>query len=504
MLPPQLRKAVEAAHQTAQQQMQERRNEEDGRLSAQEHSRLAELQKQRAHLEMRQLQAEAGLLTKAQAQVAAAGLEWLYDDPKTSAQAREREREAYLLGKPIPDAAPKADESLEQRVAESVTQAAPVLLPTQDRLRKLREDPLLLIRQAELAQQQAQEANPLLQLQQRQQMQARAAAGGLRDSGKAVKKESRKKGKKKEKKKKQKEKKRTKKTRTRHTRSSSSSSSSSSSEDEGRRRPAERGSRGGREKLEEGGRFERSRSRDRQMRRRSLAYKDEVEATSSRRRDREEDREHRQPNSTDTSNDRRADAPRTTHTPHTPHTPTSSSSSSSDCSSRREGHLEGSGGVRVYGPSYAGAGSDSPAPFRVAEELLPPLAIRQKALALAEAQRNKAAARDTVLSLNASAVTDANANEMDAEQKLRAMQEEGLRREAEKQRRSELVLLKEKVEERIEAQRRALFDATEETRGLRPKVTCSSAVESAREVTLKVRRLQQSMNDLGASNKELR
>lgn len=31
-----------------------------------------------------------------------------------------------------------------------------MLLPTQDRLRKLREDPLLLIRQAELAQQQAQ------------------------------------------------------------------------------------------------------------------------------------------------------------------------------------------------------------------------------------------------------------------------------------------------------------------------------------------------------------
>lgn len=56
MLPPQLRKAVEAAHQTAQQQVQQKQNEEDGRLSAQEYSRLAELQKQRAHLEMRQLQ----------------------------------------------------------------------------------------------------------------------------------------------------------------------------------------------------------------------------------------------------------------------------------------------------------------------------------------------------------------------------------------------------------------------------------------------------------------
>lgn len=123
-------------------------------------------------------QAQAGLLTKTQAQVAAAGLEWLYDDPKNSAEAKERERvghvgvectpwavifllargmlgkqdafpnccgshlhirlipagtltvdvhclhsfqEAFLLGKPLPNTAPKVDESLEQRVAESAT-----------------------------------------------------------------------------------------------------------------------------------------------------------------------------------------------------------------------------------------------------------------------------------------------------------------------------------------------------------------------------------------------
>ena len=56
MLPRQQRKAVEAANQAAQQQVHQRQNESDNGLSAQEYSRLAELQKQRAHLEMRQLQ----------------------------------------------------------------------------------------------------------------------------------------------------------------------------------------------------------------------------------------------------------------------------------------------------------------------------------------------------------------------------------------------------------------------------------------------------------------
>ncbi|CDJ69528.1 hypothetical protein, conserved [Eimeria necatrix] len=53
MLPAQLRKAVEAANQTAQQQI---KNESENKMTPEEHGRLAELQRQRAHLEMRQLQ----------------------------------------------------------------------------------------------------------------------------------------------------------------------------------------------------------------------------------------------------------------------------------------------------------------------------------------------------------------------------------------------------------------------------------------------------------------
>lgn len=56
MLPQQLRRAVEAAHQTAQERQKMGGGNPESGLSAEEHSRLAELQKQRQHLEMRQLQ----------------------------------------------------------------------------------------------------------------------------------------------------------------------------------------------------------------------------------------------------------------------------------------------------------------------------------------------------------------------------------------------------------------------------------------------------------------
>ncbi|KAL8427696.1 hypothetical protein ACSSS7_007599 [Eimeria intestinalis] len=486
MLPAQLRKAVEAANQTAQQRMEERRGEEDGGgLSAQEHSRLAELQKQRAHLEMRQLQAEAGLLTKAQAQVAAAGLEWLYDDPKNSAEAREREREAYLLGKPLPNAAPKVDESLEARVAESVTKATAVLLPTQDRLRKLREDPLLLIRQAELAQQQAQEANPLLQLQLRQQMERQAASSSddrkrLKELKKIAKKE----------------KKRRKKHKSKHSKKhrSSSSSSRSSSDDEGSGEDSRRRDERRREERDEEGRGRgRSRSRDRDRDRgrdreraghigsdrfnpresyrdrergrerkrdrdrsrerekerdldrdrdsRSLSVKAKHELSSERRRNGARGRSdsdevfHRKPSRSDERNEHFAD------------TGTSSNSSSSSNSSgwasgekaaaeREEAGQASSGSIisssssasRVYGPTLVGAGG-LPAPFRVSDELLPPLAIRQKAQALEEARRAQCAARETaqLQQLSSTAGASTGTSPPDADQRLREMQEEGQR-----------------------------------------------------------------------------
>ncbi|KAL8270051.1 hypothetical protein Esti_006043 [Eimeria stiedai] len=522
MLPPQLRKAVEAAHQAAQQQMQETRGEEDGGFSAQEHSRLAELQKQRAHLEMRQLQAEAGLLTKAQAQVAAAGLEWLYNDPKNSAEAKEREREAYLLGKPLPDAAPKADESLEARVAESVTKAAAVLLPTQDRLRKLREDPLLLIRQAELAQQQAQEANPLLQLQLKQQMERQAALASVEKKRKKELKTIAKK-----------EKKRRKKAKSKHTRRRSSNSSSSDDERrvENSRRRSER-QREGRNEWHRGRGRSRSRDRDRGRDRNGDRGR---ERHSERKRERDRDRssslsvkakhelasERRRNGARESDSD---DASRHKHsrsvkrsehfTDHAsssqrPYTTTTSSSSSGTmgekaAESQDAGQGSSSSTPKVYGPTLAGAGS-LPAPFRVADELLPPLAIRQKALALEEARRAQAAAREAAqLQQLSSAAGAASSTPPDADQRLREMQEEGKRREAEKQRRSQLVQMKEQLEERIEAQRRALLDASEETRGLRPRVFSSTPIEPARDVTMKVRKLQRTMNDLGATNCELK
>lgn len=491
MLPPQLRKAVEAAHQTAQQQIQKNQAEDDGRLSTQEYSRLAELQKQRAHLEMRQLQAEAGLLTKTQAQVAAAGLEWLYDDPKNSVEAKEREREAFLLGKPIPNAAPKADESLTQRVAESVTKALPVLLPTQDRLRKLREDPLLLIRQAELAQQQAQEANPLLQLQLKQQMQARMQENSAKEDKKATRKSS-------------------KKAKKHHKKSKHKRARSSSSEiDDDRRRNKSDGRRddtGGRcEVGREGGRS-RSRGRDREFSR--LHVKDNIHDSQRHDSSRRSPKRYGKESACGPDYSGFMDEP-VASSSHRQKGSASSGSPANACNGGSAGDplaqsvsTRGSGSTRVYGPSLAGAGS-APAPFRVTEELLPPVSIRQKAEALLEAQRDKLLARETVQLQQQAATSDSNNSVITAE-KLREMQVEGLRREAEKQRRSQLVQVKEQLEERIEAQRRALLDASEETRGLRPKVFASSSVEPARDVVMKVRKAHKAINDLGASNEELK
>ncbi|XP_026192759.1 pre-mRNA-splicing factor CWC25 [Cyclospora cayetanensis] len=497
MLPFQLRKAVDAANQTAQQQLQQR--EPDGGMSTQEYSRLAELQKQRAHLEMRQLQAQAGLLTRTQAQVAAAGLEWLYDDPKNSAEAKDREREAYLLGKPLPDAAPKADESLEKRVAESATKAPPRLLPTQDCMRKLREDPLLLIRQAELAQQQVQESNPLLQLQ---QMRTQATSAGARVKHQDPKKEA--------KKKKHKHKKRHKHGKRKRSRSSDSSSSRST-ESEREQRDARYGGRREREaktckgeapRCETHSRKERSRSRD--GGRHSSALRSSRDAIGE---------EH-------TAGRRRHNSSRSSSTYRRPSSPTrrrkegeSREGEQRQCSNYgraltpqtfSDAASSSSVPSRTYGPTMVGAGSE-PAPFRVSDELLPPLAIRQKAMALEEAKRNKSAIREAVQGemKTAGYQRDSDERGKSAEQLLEEMRAEGLRREAEKERRSELVRMKDQLEARIEAQRRALLDSSDETRGLRPSVVAASAVEPSRDAAMKYRRMQKAIHDLGASNKEL-
>lgn len=48
------------------------------------------------------------------------------------------------------------------------------------------------------------------------------------------------------------------------------------------------------------------------------------------------------------------------------------------------------------------------------------------------------------------------------------------------------------------------MQASEETRGLRPKVYSGVSLEPAREAAMKVRRLHQAEKDLGATNNELK
>ncbi|CBZ52313.1 conserved hypothetical protein [Neospora caninum Liverpool] len=180
MLPHQLKRAVAEAEAHAAAQAGAQGGDGRGEaLPAGEADRLRQLQKDRAQLQLRKLQADAGLISKQAAVVAAAGLEWLYDQPK-GREAQEAEREAYLLGKPI--AAPSASSASASR-AEQVAAAraggrdarrgevksAALFLPTgallrasDDTLRKLREDPLFLIKQAEVTQKKIKEANPML------------------------------------------------------------------------------------------------------------------------------------------------------------------------------------------------------------------------------------------------------------------------------------------------------------------------------------------------------
>ncbi|KEP61910.1 UNVERIFIED_CONTAM: hypothetical protein HHA_204120 [Hammondia hammondi] len=180
MLPHQLKRAVAEAEAHAAAQTGTRGG--DGRggdsLPAGEADRLRQLQKDRAQLQLRKLQADAGLISKQAAVVAAAGLEWLYDEPKGQKEAQEAAREAYLLGKPLeaPSASSASASRADQvaaarggRERRGDVQSASLFLPegsllraSDDTLRKLREDPLFLIKQAEITQKKIQEANPLL------------------------------------------------------------------------------------------------------------------------------------------------------------------------------------------------------------------------------------------------------------------------------------------------------------------------------------------------------
>ncbi|EPR61555.1 hypothetical protein TGGT1_204120 [Toxoplasma gondii GT1] len=180
MLPHQLKRAVAEAEAHAAAQNGTRGGDGGGgeSLPAGEADRLRQLQKDRAQLQLRKLQADAGLISKQAAVVAAAGLEWLYDEPKGQKEAQEAAREAYLLGKPLeaPSASSASASRADQvaaarggRERQGEVQSASLFLPegsllraSDDTLRKLREDPLFLIKQAEITQKKIQEANPLL------------------------------------------------------------------------------------------------------------------------------------------------------------------------------------------------------------------------------------------------------------------------------------------------------------------------------------------------------
>ncbi|KAF8817941.1 hypothetical protein IE077_002690 [Cardiosporidium cionae] len=96
------------------------------------------------------------------------GIEWLYANP-----AAEPSQEDYLLGKPISGANSTQLRSLPFDKKAEVSDASnlqdsstlPVRKLNEDSLRRLREDPLFIIRQMELQQQRLLESHPLLQKQ---------------------------------------------------------------------------------------------------------------------------------------------------------------------------------------------------------------------------------------------------------------------------------------------------------------------------------------------------
>jgi len=117
-----------------------------------------ELEKERQKLQLRKLQADAGLISKRDMVLTLERMDWMYDCPLQA--QKEREQEDYLLGKPV-------DQNRNNNLAATENVPCSLYLSsvtktTEDTLRKLREDPLLLIRQAEHKQRRAIMSNPLL------------------------------------------------------------------------------------------------------------------------------------------------------------------------------------------------------------------------------------------------------------------------------------------------------------------------------------------------------
>ena len=128
--------------------------------------REQQLEQERQIAALKQLQADAGLVPKANVD---AKLDWMYEDPR--AAKTEESTEEFLLGKKKPDAEGKEDVERVKQLSASQGGAVGSLFlsslttTTEDTLRKLREDPLLVIKQAEMQQRQNVFKNPLLREQ---------------------------------------------------------------------------------------------------------------------------------------------------------------------------------------------------------------------------------------------------------------------------------------------------------------------------------------------------
>lgn len=115
-----------------------------------DHARLREFHDEEERIKLRMLQADAGLIGRRDILVTSERMDWMYHNP-THAK-KEKEAEEFLLGKSVTT----TDEREEMKKRLGVGTTAPgslfmssVTQQNEDTLRRVREDPLFIIRQAE-------------------------------------------------------------------------------------------------------------------------------------------------------------------------------------------------------------------------------------------------------------------------------------------------------------------------------------------------------------------
>lgn len=113
------------------------------------HEKLRELHEEEERMKLRILQADAGLIGGKELLVTAERMDWMYHNP---AKAKQEENEEYLLGKALETTDER--EEMRKRLGVGTTASGSLFMSSittqnDDTLRRLREDPLLIIRQAE-------------------------------------------------------------------------------------------------------------------------------------------------------------------------------------------------------------------------------------------------------------------------------------------------------------------------------------------------------------------